>query len=141
VEEKKDLNQERIKIMRAFKVDLNGKKLCLAGIGDKGVLTAVVSWVAGTRGTESFLEVGGLASSLKENFAWVSQKPVSLGDEILIKIVNAKLVDPPDRRYRTDSKRDLANRKAYVRAVAKELGWTVKVEKKAKSLKRSTPNG
>jgi hypothetical protein len=48
--------------MRAFEVSLNGKKLCLAGIGDDGVLTAIVDWVTGRDRADLFLEVGGLVS-------------------------------------------------------------------------------
>lgn len=33
--------------MRAFEVWLNGKKLCLAGIGDDGVLSVIANWVVG----------------------------------------------------------------------------------------------
>lgn len=31
--------------MRSFNVSLNGKKLCLAGVGERGVLSAIISWV------------------------------------------------------------------------------------------------
>ena len=48
--------------MRAFRIYLNGKKLCLAGIGDDGVLSAIVNWVATDREGDLFLHVGGLLS-------------------------------------------------------------------------------
>ncbi len=122
--------------MRAFKVYLNGKRLCLAGIGDDGVLTAITNWVAGGRykAADLFLEVGGLVSPTREHVKWVKQKPLQLGDEIRVEIVEAVSVDEPIERYRADSTRDLTNQKAYVRAVARQLGWTVQVSpKKSKS--------
>ncbi len=122
--------------MRAFKVYLNGKRLCLAGIGDDGVLTAITNWVAGGRykAADLFLEVGGLVSPTREHVKWVKQKPLQLGDEIRVEIVEAVSVDEPIERYRADSTRDLTNQKAYVRAVARQLGWTVQESpKKSKS--------
>jgi hypothetical protein len=81
-----------------------------------------------------FLEVGGLISPTREHVKWVKQKPLQLGDEIRVKIVESVSVDEPIERYRADSTRDLTNQKAYVRAVARQLGWTVQERpKKSKS--------
>lgn len=64
--------------MRAFNVSLNGKKLCLAGVGEPGVLSAIVNWVAGDREADMFIEVGGLAN--EEHVGWVNQKRLQVGD-------------------------------------------------------------
>jgi hypothetical protein len=114
--------------MRAFKVYLNRKKLCLAGIGDDGVLTAITNWVSGGphKTSDLFLEVGGLVSPSREHLNWIKQKPLRVGDEIRVKIVEKDSVDKPIDRQRADSARDLENQKAYVRAAAKQLGWTVR---------------
>ena len=123
--------------MRAFKVYLNGKKLCLAGVGDDGVLTAITNWVCGGRYTAAdlFLEVGGLISPTREHVKWIKQNPLRVGDKIRVEIVETNSVDTPIERYRADSARDLENQKAYVRAAAKQLGWTVREHaKKSKSL-------
>jgi len=40
--------------MRAFEVYINGERACLAGIGDDGVLTAIVSWVSKYPPTDRF---------------------------------------------------------------------------------------
>jgi hypothetical protein len=123
--------------MRAFKVYLNGKKLCLAGIGDDGVLTAITNWVCGGpyKAADLFLEVGGLISPTREIVNWIKQKKLRVGDKIRVEIVEANSVDTPIERYRADSARDLKNQKAYVRAGAKQLGWTVREHaKKSKSL-------
>ncbi len=122
--------------MRAFRVYLNSKKLCLAGIGDDGVLSAITSWVAGGhyKAADLFLEVGGLISPTREHVNWIKQKPLHLGDEIRVKIVETDSVDGPIERYRADSATDLKNQKAYVRAAAKQLGWTIQTHgKKSKS--------
>src|SRR3954470_5263203 len=55
--------------MRAFNVSLNGKKLCLAGVGERGVLVTNISWVAGDRGEDLFMHIGGLAN--EEHIDWV----------------------------------------------------------------------
>jgi hypothetical protein len=34
-------------IVKAFVVRVNGKRLCTAGVGCNGVLTAIVNWVGG----------------------------------------------------------------------------------------------
>jgi hypothetical protein len=110
--------------MRAFKVSLNGKKLCLAGVGEPGVLSAIVNWVAGAgRGEDLFMEVGGLAN--EEHVAWIKQKHVRVGDEIRVKIVEAGSVDRPVQKRRTHPAETLRAKKRYVRMMAKELGWKI----------------
>ena len=32
--------------MRAFEVSINGKRACRAGVGDQGVLIAIVTWAS-----------------------------------------------------------------------------------------------
>ena len=90
--------------MRAFEVYLNGKKLCLAGIGDDGVLSAIVNWVTRRDRGDLFLEVGGLISPTEEHVAWTSQKPLRVGDKIQVKIVERSTVDKPAKKHRTDPK-------------------------------------
>jgi len=109
--------------MRAFNVSLNGKKLCLAGVGERGVLSAIVSWVAGDRRADLFLEVGGLAN--EEHVDWVKQKRLQVGDEIRVKIVEGGSADKPVRTRRTDPAETLKAKKRYVRMMAKEFGWKI----------------
>ena len=109
--------------MRAFNVSLNGKKLCLAGVGERGVLSAIVSWVAGDRGADMFMEVGGLAN--EEHVGWVNKKCLQVGDEIRVTIVDAGSVDKPVTRRRTRPAETLKAKKRYVRMMAKELGWKI----------------
>src|SRR6476660_3386964 len=99
--------------MRTFEVLLNGKKLCTAGVGDDGVLTAIVSSVhrrgeaalsredsgAGKDGLR--LDVGGLITSTAEQVRWQNRR-LHMGDEIRIRIGEAALASKPHRRERTD---------------------------------------
>jgi hypothetical protein len=119
--------------MRAFEVFVNNKKLCRAGIGDDGVLSAIVNWVTGDRAADLFLEVGGLISPSGEHVAWERQKNLRLGDEIKVKIVEATSIDKPSRKYRIDPAEELRSQKRYVRIMAKKFGWTIQARPKRKS--------
>lgn len=109
--------------MRSFNVSLNGKNLCLAGVGERGVLSAIISWVAGDRGEGLFIEVGGLAN--EEHIDWVKQKPLQVGDEICVKIVESGSADEPVRRRHNHPAETLKAKKRYVGKMATELGWKI----------------
>jgi hypothetical protein len=91
--------------MVAFEVKVNQKLLCTAGVGDFGVLSAVLSWVSvnhghgqndkgrGEQDEETFFTVGGLRS--EEHLRWIDHKLVETGDEIVIRIVNVPKCDQP----------------------------------------------
>jgi len=112
--------------MRAFKIYLNRKKLCLAGIGDDGVLSAIVNWVVGDQAVDLFVEVGGLVSPIREHVAWVKQKPLRVGDEIRVKIVETSSVDKPIKKHRIDPAKELKSKKHYVRVMQKSLAGQFK---------------
>ena len=116
--------------MRAFKVSLNGKKLCLAGVGERGVLSAIVNWVAGERGADLFMDVGGLAN--EEHVTWIKQKQLRVGDKVVVKIIKAGSVDKPVEKHRNDPAETLKTKKRYVRIIAKELGWKIQAPSKRK---------
>jgi hypothetical protein len=122
--------------MRAFKVSLNGKKLCVAGIGDEGVLSATVNWVAGERGKSKgdgdlFLHVGGLVIPAEVHVAWVAQRPLQVGDEIRLRVVETPVADEPiAKSQQLDPSRQLKAKKHYVRMAAKELGWNIQARPK-----------
>lgn len=103
--------------MRAFEVQLNGKRLCLAGVGERGVLTAIIEHIAGLNGSNLNLNVGGLFSSTWKHVRWRNRR-LKVGDEILIKIVESESVDKPRDSYRLDREADEKKQKAYVRAMA-----------------------
>jgi hypothetical protein len=108
--------------MRAFEVHLNGKKLCLAGIGDDGALTTSVNSVGNNRRSDLFLQVGGLINPSQEHVSWVRQRPLRAGDKITVRIVEKKAVDDPTIKFRFDATKELKNEKIYVRKMAKKLG-------------------
>lgn len=107
--------------MLSFNISLN-KKLCVAGIGKRGVLTATLSWAASDRGKDLFLQVGGLAN--EEHSDWIYQKPL----QIRVEICDAESVDDPIRKRRVDEAETLDWKNEYVRRTAKELGWTIRTD-------------
>jgi len=111
--------------MRAFEVSINRKRLCLAGIGDDGVLSAIVNWVTREASGNLFLEVGGLISPADEHVAWVSHKRLRVGDRVEVRIVEARSVDKPKMRRRMDPAQRVRDQKRYVRRMAKQLGWRI----------------
>jgi hypothetical protein len=103
--------------MKALEVFINGQRVCVAGVGDSGVLNTIVNWVgrpAGTRekvhktdydgdaddGSERddlFLQIGGLNSESGEHYRWDSPS-ICVGDEVRVKILEAQNVDPPNEK-------------------------------------------
>jgi hypothetical protein len=114
--------------MQAFEIHLNGKKLCVAGVGERGVLSGMVTWVAGSPSKSLSLNIGGLISPKNENVSWIREKSLQVGDKVQVKIVDVESVDEPSLRHRIDPVRDLRARKNHVLRMAKEFGW--KIDKK-----------
>jgi hypothetical protein len=110
--------------MRAFEVNLNGKRLCLAGIGDDGVLNAMVEHFVGKGWNYQTLLVGGLISPTGEHVTW-KRRRLKIGDEVRIKIVESVSVDRPRERLRLDPRDEVKRQKKYVREMAKKFGWKI----------------
>lgn len=91
--------------MKSFGVPVNGRRICTAGIGPNGVLSAILSWAAGgSRQTVQgrlTLHVAGLDSRADEHADWAVPE-VAVGDEITIRISEAENVDPEARRRRAE---------------------------------------
>ncbi|HUM07224.1 MAG TPA: hypothetical protein VLT90_17275 [Terriglobales bacterium] len=111
--------------MLAFKVHLNNRKVCLAGVGEDGVLTTILTWVSRKGRADTCLEVGGLVSLTKEHVRWAIHKPVKVGDRIQIRICEAKSVDRPRKTFKANPQADLRAEKRYVRMMAKKFGWRI----------------
>lgn len=111
--------------MHAFEVYRNGKRLCVAGIGEDGVLNTIVNHVIGNGRNELFMSVGGLDCTTDEHLRWKENFHLKVGDEIRIKIIEAKSVDRPRKRFARDRAGELKSKKLYVRRMAKELGWEI----------------
>jgi hypothetical protein len=110
--------------MRAFEVYLNNKKLCVAGIGNDGVLTTNVVYVTGHGPAYCNLRVGGLLSPTSEHVTWRNQR-LTVGDVVRVKIVESASVDRPRERHRRDPVQETKDLKRYVRKMAKKLGWKI----------------
>jgi hypothetical protein len=88
--------------MKALLVHVNGKRLCLAGVGDNGVIGSAVSWVGGPKTNESlsaeriYFDVGGIDSTASERVRW-EVPPLGVGDSITITIVETDSVDAGTR--------------------------------------------
>lgn len=118
--------------MHAFEVHLNGKRLCVAGIGEDGVLTAFITDVARKDWNHLDLKVDGLVGKTGEHVVWSDQR-LKTGDEVRLKIVDASSADRPKKRKKRDPQEELRAKKLYVRKVAKELGWEVRTKRTAKT--------
>ena len=117
--------------MRAFEVSVNGKRVCVAGVGDHGVLTAMVDYVLRPDGQEMSFEVGGLITPLEEHVRWVRQD-LGIGDEISVKLIESESVDAPIIRHRDDPEKKVEAQKRYAREMAKKFGWKIQARRKPK---------
>jgi len=98
-------------------------------------LTAALSWVlrepTSRRGKRKELNFGvvGLVSRSDEFLEWL-QHDLLPGDEVTIRIIEAAKVDKPKKRRRQRATpTQLQRRKqAFIKRLAKELGWKVQTQ-------------
>ena len=115
--------------MRAYEVFLNGKRLCLAGIGKHGYISAYITYVS--EQSETDIDIVGLLASKKLYVRW-TRRALHTGDEVRIKIVDRKTVDKFKKIGRVDSPdRVVELQKRMVRRMAKEFGWEIRERRKA----------
>jgi predicted DNA-binding antitoxin AbrB/MazE fold protein len=115
--------------MIAFRIDLNGKQVCVAGVGQHGTLTTFVNYVSHNRRSMLDLAVSGLYTATEEHAIW-KKVDLKAGDKVQVTVIETNSVDKPKIRYRPDSKTAERNQKAYVRAWAKKFGWKIVVQPK-----------
>jgi hypothetical protein len=118
--------------MRAFEVSLNGKRFCLAGIGNDGVLTANVTYVPVRKRRETRIYIGGLILPQDEHVFW-KQSTLRVGDELRIKIVEKGSVDLPRTRLPRDPAAEAKAEKRHLRKLAKKFRWKLQKSGKSKS--------
>ena len=94
--------------MICFDIDLNGKRLCRAGVGESGTIYSGVLWVGGspqspkrrgrTRAGTLELAVTGALGSLEQQIhrQWI-ERQLRPGDTVSITIVRADSADRPRR--------------------------------------------
>jgi len=117
--------------MRAFEISLNGKKICLAGIGDDGVLSTTITYTPFRRRRETRLYVGGLVLPQDEHVFW-RQSILHTGDEVRLKIVERTVVDEPRERRPRDPAAETAAEKRHLRRLARKFGWKLARSKKSR---------
>ena len=87
--------------MKAFRVSVNSKPMCTAGIGALGVLHVIVDWVRRKgehRDGEFYLSIGGLDTVSEEHVRW-SVPQIRVGDEITVRVIESDEIDTPSERY------------------------------------------
>src|SRR5208337_3081463 len=97
-------------MVRCLEIYVNGRRLCRAGVGPTGVVSANVNWVGGASASKdkarrtvkgkAELCVGGFyrqESGADVVPEWVS-RVLRPGDEVSIRFLDASTVDPPRRQ-------------------------------------------
>ena len=123
--------------MIAFEVHVNGKRVCTAGVGRKGVLSAIASWVSrvgrnrktgkllrGKFEEELSFDVGGLARDPDRAsvlLQWMDHG-LRVGDEIRIKVLKTSKVDKPRSRRREDRALVERQKRHYYEQLKREHG-------------------
>jgi hypothetical protein len=119
--------------MIAFEVAVNGKRTCIAGVENFGVVSTILTWVrrrsehsrdGNTIEEELTAEVRALDSrdpTAGEHLKWLSET-LRVGDTISIRIVDVEKVDPPMSRYRNDSEADARAKRQYYERLKREYG-------------------
>jgi hypothetical protein len=107
-------------------VFLNDKCLCLAGIAGNCILNVMITHLKqnGDR-DEVHLRVGGLKGLVSgEHVDWVSTQ-LSEYDEVRVRIIESDSTDEPKDRKPRNPEKELEQHKEHVRAMAKQLRWTL----------------
>jgi len=111
--------------MRAFKISLNGKRVCVAGAGTDDVVTIHIDYIGrGRKRGGILLAATGLFTASDEHAIWTNRS-LKVGDRIRVDVVEVDSADKPRQRYKSDSATYRKNQKAYIRAWAKEFGWRI----------------
>lgn len=84
--------------MIAFDISINGESRVLAGVGDVGVLSAIITWGSGNTAMKGStdLNVGGI-SGPSEHVQWLREQ-LKVGDTIVVTIREVSDVDAPKQR-------------------------------------------
>lgn len=113
--------------MRAFEVSLNGKRLCVAGVGDHGVVSTNVSCVLREGDEDLFLDTGGISSAAHEIWRWHFRK-IKVGDTVQVAVIETAKADEPKEREpeQADKAAQLRKEKELVRQLARKFGWEIR---------------
>jgi hypothetical protein len=114
--------------MRAFEIDVNGRRLCVAGIADSGVLSAMLTSVTERGRNDLNLHVAGLVNPTEEHLIWRDLR-LKVGDEVRVTVTDTESVDKARQQHRRDRAEELRSQKHYVRQMAKKLGWVITTQR------------
>src|SRR5579859_6275946 len=111
--------------MMAYEVFLNDKRLCVAGIAGDCMLNVIITHLKrnGDR-DEVHLQVGGRKGIVDGKHVDWTTTQLSKDDEVRVRIIECDSADQPKSRKRNPEK-ELELQKQHVRAMAKQLGWTL----------------
>lgn len=111
--------------MICYDVELNGRRLCVAGASGNGVLGVNLTWVkrsparrrkgeprAAFGVEEHTLQVGGLFG--EEHVDWVSRRRIRAGDVVRIRVLRRATADGPATRKPVDPPGSSQAKKAYL---------------------------
>ena len=95
--------------MICFEIFHNNRRLCLAGVGEHGVLSQFLSWDSLSpadrapyqqgQGPHLALLVNGRTSAQGESLQWLDDDvPLAVGDEVRVRIIESDRSDPPKRK-------------------------------------------
>lgn len=83
--------------MRGFEIHLNGKRLCTAAVEKDESVAVNIAYARG----DQFVDVrGSVGPEPTSQNVWVALENVSLGDEIVVKVVDTAQSDAPVRVLR-----------------------------------------
>lgn len=127
--------------MIAFKVSLNGRKVCVAGVPHLGVLSAILTSVRrrpehrGPTERALVVEIGGLDSDTREHLTWLRRR-LRIGDRVAIEILEAQDVDAPARRRRDDPALVERAKRRYFERLKKEYARTPRTARRRRHATR-----
>lgn len=111
--------------MICYEVQLNGRRLCVAGAPGYGVLGTNLTWVkrsperrrkgeprAAYGVEEHFLQVGGLFED--EHLDWISSRRIRTGDIVRIRVLRRATADRPIRRMPVERRETLKAKRAQL---------------------------
>ena len=116
--------------MTVLDVYVNDRKVCRAGVGRDGVLTAIVNWVKLTGeaastahgfrhpGEEARLHVGGLRKDT--HLSWI-ERHLEMGDRVSVVVARSGAADRPARQKRRDPRQEKRMQRAYYLHLKKQF--------------------
>ena len=113
----------------SFRITINSEEVATIGIENPGVCSCVVhshTKMKSDPGTETSIELslGGLDRKTNEFLDW-PKRELTIGDKILVEIVENTASHPNPERRPVATLQDLENKKACARQAANELGWQI----------------